>query len=150
MSLLVPADRGAWVEAERISGTAIEIDRQLREGRPSCGWPGDPTLELTWDAPRGRWIVVRHCEDGISRGLAYWTPQELEMIPACLAEMRLDAPGHEDICERIDRHNAETERRIWGKWRDAYGEALERLHRTVHDNTEPRTVFRGIPGRREG
>ncbi len=67
MSLLVPAGRGAWMEAPQVSGAAADIDRQLREGRPSCGWPGDPRLELTWDGPRQRWIVVRHCEDGVTR-----------------------------------------------------------------------------------
>lgn len=149
MSLLVPGHRGAWVEAERLSGSAIEIDRQLREGRPSCGWPGDPDLELTWDGPRTRWIVLRHCEDGVVRGLAWWSPEELESIPACLAQMRLDRPDRVPVEDRIDAHNDKMEKDAWARWRDSYGEMAEHVHKLVHDTTEPRNVFRQIPGRRQ-
>lgn len=148
MSLLVPSGRGSWVDARQVSGTALEVDRAIREGAPSVGWPGDPSMELTWDAPRKRWVVVRHCEDGVDRGLAWWSPEELEAIPACLAEMRLGSPGHEDILDKIDRLNDENEKALERQYLDYAGAAVEHLTKLWHDRTQPRNVFRQIPGRR--
>lgn len=152
MGLLVPHQSG-WADS-RVDGRAREIDRYLREGYPPAGLPGDPNLELHFrpmeggGGPEGRWEVWRHCEDGVCRPLAWWAPEELELVLPTLATMRLDSPAHVPVEERIDAANADTERRHWAKWRDAYGAAMEHLHQLVHDDTEPRNKFRGMPGLR--
>lgn len=150
MDILVPDGSGTWVD-----GRAYTVAGKLRHGDPALGLPPCPDLELHWfpgserPARKACWIVKRWCEDGQLRALARWDPEEIESIPFCLTQMRLDSPGHEDVCDRIDRHNAEVEDHWSRRAKDAMGEMFEHALKLHHDRNEPRNVFRQVGGRRD-
>jgi len=154
MSLLLPNNDFGWVRAD-----AADLDRKLREG-DGIHWSGDPDLDLrqgviektrsgrpTGEIVARRWEVWRHCEDGIDRMIGHWRMEEFDRILFDLARMRADSPGHEDVVDVIERKNDENEKRIWGQWRDKQGEMMEHLAKLYHDRTQPKNVFRGMPGR---
>lgn len=150
-------------------GDAPELDRKLREG-DGLGFPGDPRLWLAegvvesrkrqqhpktgawlWpgDIIARRWEVWRSCEDGIDRLIFHCPEEEFDAILFHLAPMRLDAPNRVSSEDAIDAHNAEIEDKNSREAKDVIGEATEHLAKLVHDRTQPRNVFRGIPGLRD-
>lgn len=163
-ALHVPDSDAGWSRAD-----APELDRKLREG-DGLGFPGDPALYLgqgvvtsrkrqqhpktgAWlypgDIIARRWEVWRHCEDGVDRIIGHWPEHDFDRIIFDLAPMRLDAPNRVSSEDAIDAHNAEIEDKNSREAKDVIGEATEHLAKLVHDRTQPRNVFRGIPGLRD-
>lgn len=153
MSLLLPNSDFGWVRSD-----AADLDRKLRDG-DGIHWSGDPNLELRqgvieevkWGRPTGkivarRWEVWRHCEDGTDQQIGHWRMEEFEQILFDLSRMRAGAPGHENVIDVIEKHEAENDKRIWGQWRESQGAMLEHLSKLYHDTHEPKNVFRGMPG----
>lgn len=156
-------------DAGYMHSDAERVDRVLRDG-DGLGWPGDPRLELRMGVMEvaegrisrtlGRWVnkgeilgrryeVWRRCEDGVERRVGSWTLEEFDRIILDLSGMRLDSPGHVDTQAKIDTTNAEIEAAAMRDYRDAQGEILEHGAKLLHDTTQPKNVFRGMPGRRD-
>jgi hypothetical protein len=99
------------------------------------GWPGDPRLWLGIGVavhPRTgkqghRLEVWRSCEDGTDQMLGSWHPSEQFKVCFDLARMRLDAPGHESVEDRIDRDNAAREAKGDEVMRDLLTQRVERM-----------------------
>lgn len=135
---------------------AEELDRQLRDG-DGMGWPGDPRLSLSVGvlehrltrAVGRRYEVWRHNEDGTDTIIAHWRLEDFDRILFDLAKMRLDAPGHVDTQDEIDKHNAAIEADIDAKAKDSLGEMMEHAAKLHHDTNNPRNVFRQMPGLRD-
>lgn len=113
------------------------------------GWPGDPHLWLgvgvIEDKRTGRVArrleVWRANEDGSSAMIGHWPPDAANRVCYDLARMRVEAPGHVPVEERIDAHNAAMEAAKEAEFADVYGEALDHAARLFHDTNNPRTRF---------
>jgi hypothetical protein len=146
---------------------ATVVADQLVEGLGTAGWRGDPRLELRigilaantggLDPKLGRWVdkgeevarryeVWRHCEDGVDRRLGSWLPDQLHEIIPDLVKMDPSSPAHVSTEDRIDAHNRRKEAELAMQMQDTLGEMMEHGNKLFHDLTQPRNVFRGIPG----
>lgn len=164
MAIMRPDPELAWLRAD-----AADLDRKLREG-DGMGFPGDHRLWLGqgvitaklggFDEAVGRivrrgdilgrrWEVWRDCEDGETRLIGAWKMNEFDRILIDLASLRMDSPGHVDTIDQIDAHNAAVDADNSRDVQDVLGAALEHTTLLVHDRTEPRNVFRGMPGLRD-
>lgn len=153
-----------WVRTD-----AAELERKLQVG-DGMGFPGDPRLFLSqgivaaakrtqhpvtgaWlnkgDVLARRWEVWRTCEDGIDRKIGTWRMEEFDRILLDMSGMRLDAPGHVDATESIDAANAKIDKDNSDDIKEHMGEAMEHMAKLHHDTTEPKNVFRGMPGLRD-
>lgn len=155
---------GGFMHAE-----AGELARKLRDG-DGILWQGDPRLELgmeTLAAPKSMWFprlgrrvrkgeilarryaVTRHNEDGSTSTVGTWRLEEFDRILMDLAPLRLDAPGHVDALEAIDKHNDALE-----KERDETAVAVmmednEHRMKLWADTTQGKTMFRQVGGMRD-
>jgi hypothetical protein len=148
---------------------APELDRKLRDG-DGIFWTGDPRLYLAmgivqanrrmWVEELGRYVnpgevvarsyeVWRHGEDGREHLIGRWRVEEFDRILMDLAPMRLDSPGHKDTLDEIDKHNAKLEKAASDQMKEALAEGLEHQLKLWHDRTQPKNVFRGLPGLRK-
>lgn len=120
------------------------------------GWPGDDRMylrigEMKATDPSGRvrtgrrLEVMRWNEDGSETMVGHWLPKEQHMVCWELARMRLDSPAHEDVIDRIDRHNDAIEAEHSRRYRDSMGALLEHALHLEHDrSSEPKSVFYGM------
>lgn len=140
-----------------LHSTAEDLDRKLREG-DGLLWPGDPRLSLGVGVIEDRhkrkivarrYEVWRHNEDGSDAMIGHWLLEEYDRILFDLVRMRVEAPGHEDVVVSIDKANAITEAKNSQEIRDHLGEAMEHGAKLFHDRTEPKNVFRQMPGTRD-
>ena len=121
------------------------------------GWPGDPRLDLRIGVIKEkatgrigrRYEVWRTNEDGTETRIGHWKIEEFDRILFDLTRMRMDSPGHVSAEAEIDAHNAAIEAKRSDEARDALGEMMEHAAKLHHDTTQPRNVFRGIPGLRD-
>lgn len=162
--LLRPDLRAGYVHAD-----APELDRQLREG-DGIFWAGDSRLFLSmgvveanrraYVAQLGRYVkkgeiiarryeVWRHGEDGTPQMIGSWRVEDFDRILVDLAPMRLDAPNRVDTLTAIDEHNAAIEKANTDEIKGSLMEGLEHQVKLWHDRSNPKNVFRGIPGRRD-
>lgn len=150
--LYVPGSGGGFVH----SG-ATELNRQLQQG-DGIIWTGDPRLELrvgvlTEKATRRtarRYEVWRTMEDGREERIGTWRLDEFHTILHDVATMRAGAEGKiPSVTDRIDKANEAHERKIMDKYRDSVGQVIDHGARLLHDRTQPKNVFRGMPGRRD-
>jgi hypothetical protein len=146
------------------------LDRQLREGEPTKGWPGDPRLWLQLaylEAPETGWYpqdnkihrkgdivarlleVWRHTEEGRDVVIGRWQPSDLPQILSDLVAMDPGRPGHTDVLDRIDAANEAKEADLSRQYQDVQGEMMEHYLKLAHDLNNPRNVFRGMPGTRD-
>lgn len=146
------------------------LDRQLREGEPTKGWPGDPRMwlqlgmlvarETAWYpeimkvARKGDIVarileVWRHTEEGKDVVIGRWNPSELPNIITDLVAMDPGRPRHVSVLDRIDAGNAAKEAELSRQYQDSTGEMMEHYLKLAHDITQPRNVFRGMPGTRD-
>ncbi len=145
--VLHPHQELGWVR------DTTDLVNQLHNG-DGIHWPGDPDLSLHQGVISNRqgkilarrWEVWRHCEDGQDRMIGHWRMEEYDRIIFDLARMRAESPGHVNVTDRIDAHNAEIEAANSRKFRDSMGEMLEHQAKLQHDLTEGRNVFRQMPG----
>lgn len=141
-----------------LRGDAPELDRKLREG-DGIHWTGDPDLELrqgiveemrsgrlTGKIVARRWEVWRYCEDGVERMIGHWRMEEFDRILLDLSTMRAEAPGHKFVDDAINEANAANEERVWQPYREKMFELKEHMGKLIHDRTQPKNVFRGMPG----
>jgi hypothetical protein len=143
-------------DAGYMHAEAPELDRKLREG-DGILWPGDPRLELrmgiisdrTGKIRARRYEVWRNMEDGSEQRLGHWRLEEFDRILLDLGPMRLDAPGHVDAVDRIEKHNQAHEAKVWQRGRDAMGEMMSHAASILHDTTQPKNVFRQVGGMRD-
>ncbi len=121
------------------------------------GWPGDPRLDLrigviehkaTKKVGR-RYEVWRTNEDGSETRVAHWKIEEFDRILFDLTRMRMDSPGHVSAEAEIDAHNDAISAKRSDEARDSLGEMMEHAAKLHHDTTQPRNVFRGMPGLRD-
>lgn len=124
-----------------------ELDRRLRDG-DGIHWAGDPRLWLgigTIEASNGktarRLEVWRDNEDGSTTMIGHWHPKEQYRVLHDLAQMRADAPGHVDVLDRIDAHNAALQEKHDQAAREALLEQLDHAARLWHDRNNPRQKF---------
>lgn len=157
-------DLGGFVHAD-----AAETDRKLREG-DGILWPGDPSLELRMgiltakttgyhkqckrhvtkgEVIARRYEVWTHTPDGSDERIATWTLEEYDRIILDMAGLRLDSPGHVDTGTKVDTNNEKVEAAAGRDYAEHMGEAAEHLGKLQHDRTQPRNVFRGMPGSRD-
>lgn len=157
-------DLGGYVHAD-----APELDRKLREG-DGLLWQGDRSLELRMgiltakrtgfhpqvrrhvqkgEVLARRYEVWTHTPDGADEMLGHWLLEEFDRILFDLSGMRMDAPGHVDTGETVDANNDAVTAAAGEEYAQHYGEAAEHMAKLVHDRTNPKNVFRGIPGRRD-
>jgi hypothetical protein len=116
------------------------------------GWTGDERMYLQVgelhrsDGKIGRRLEVwRFNEDGSENMVAHWLPSEQHMVTYELARMRVDAPGHENVIDRIDAHNDALEAEHSRRYRDNMGALLEHAIHLNHDrSSEPKTTFYGM------
>lgn len=121
------------------------------------GWPGDPRLDLRIGVIREkatglvgrRYEVWRTNEDGTETRIMHWRIEDFDRILFDLTKMRLDSPGHVSAEDEIDAHNDAIEQKRSDEARDALGEMMEHAAKLHHDTTQPRNVFRGMPGLRD-
>lgn len=152
MGLYAPSAAGM------IHSDTDDLVRLIQQG-DGMGWPGDPRMYLAIGVltrkKRGqtkqgrRYEVWRYCEDGEDRMIAHWRLEERDRIIFDLARMRLDAPGHIDSSDAIDANNAAIERAAEEQAQAKIGEWMEHGAKLLHDLTNPRNVFRGMPGQRD-
>lgn len=145
MSLLV-TDGNAFVHAE-----AYELEAKLVAM--------DPRLYLKYrviDHPKKpgvkgrRYEVHRHCEDGKNRLIGHWRLEEFDTIWSDMQVMAAGAAGRiASVEERIDKHNDEMERDNDRESSGFMTEAMTHAAKLMHDRTQPKTVFRGMPGLRD-
>lgn len=147
MSLLVAHDQQTFIHAD-----AYDLERKLTEL--------DPRLYLKYKvvhkqtrqgkATGRRYEVHRHCEDGKHRMIGHWLVEEFDSIYADVVTMAAGAAGRIDSVEdRIDKHNAGIEADNSRETQDALGAMIDHGTRLVHDRTQPKNIFRGIPGLRD-
>lgn len=142
-----------------LRGDAPELDRKLREG-DGIHWGGDPDLtlaqgvveetrsgRLTGKIVARRWEVWRMCEDGVDRMIGHWRMEEFDRILFDLAAMRAEAPGHVFVDDAIEKANVANEKRVWAPYREKSFEMKEHMAKLWHDRTQPKNVFRQMPGR---
>jgi hypothetical protein len=142
-----------------LRGDAPDLDRKLREG-DGVGWGGDPLLELrqgvveemrsgrlTGKIVARRWEVWRHMENGKEEMIGHWRMEEFDRILFDLAGMRVEAPNHVDVIDKIDAANDANMERIWAPGRAKLADMMEHMAKLNHDRNNPRNVFRGMPGR---
>lgn len=148
---------------------ADELARKIAQG-DGILWTGDPRLELgmatavapksMWYAPLGRRVkkgevlarryeVWRNNEDGTRSQVGHWLLEEFDRILMDLAPLRMDAPGHEDAIDQIDKHNEALEKERDTVAVEAMMEQTEHALKLHHDTTGPKNVFRGMPGMRD-
>jgi len=153
-------------DAGYLHSDAPDLARKLVEG-DGILWPGDPRLELRvgvltwpqtcWQPTLGRRVrrgeiaarryeVWRYCEDGSEQMVGHWRLEDFDRILLELAPMRLDAPGHVSVLDRIDTNNDAMEKANSQRMVEALAAPLEHALKIKHDTTEGRTVFRGMPG----
>lgn len=156
-------DLGGFAHAD-----AYETDRKLREG-DGLMWPGDPALELHMGILTAKRTgfhpqVRRHVRKGevIARRyevwstnfpdapIAHWTLEEYDRIIFDMARMRLDSPGHVDTGLAVDANNDKVIEAAQNDYAEHYMEGAEHLGKLIHDRTQPKNVFRQMPGTGEG
>ncbi len=160
------ANAGGFVHAD-----AEDLARKLQQG-DGILWSGDPNLELrmaTACAPKSMWFkelgrrvrkgevlarryeIVRHTEDGETVLIYHCRLEEFDAGRTLMeiAPMRLDSPGHVDTLAEIDKVNDQHERDNTSQMIDTMGEMMEHKLKLIHDLTQPRNVFRGMPGSRD-
>jgi hypothetical protein len=146
------------------------LDRELREGVPTEGWPGDPRMELVigqvrtsragYDPNVKRWVpagypvaqrleVWRTTENHGYQRIGTWHPNEAPFIIKHLVAMDPSRPNHVSVLDRIDAHNAAMDEENSRAYMQAAGEMAEHLAKLNHDRNEPRNIFRGMPGTRD-
>lgn len=97
-----------------------------------------------------RYEVHRHCEDGETRMIGHWKLEDFDKIWPDIQAMKAGAEGTAPGVEaEIEKHNAAVEAKISDQIRDNLGGAMEYAAKLFHDRTNPRNVFRGIPGLRD-
>lgn len=157
-------DLGGFVHSD-----AAETDRKLREG-DGILWQGDPKLELRMgiltakvtgyhaqckrNVRKGeviarRYEVWRHTELGTDEMLGHWTLEEYDRILVDMAGMRLDSPGHVDTGSKVDANNDAVTDAAATEYAEHLGEMGEHLGKLYHDRTQPKNVFRQMPGTRD-
>lgn len=125
-----------------------ELVRQIQQG-DGMAWPGDPrmylaigVLENKVTGKRGRRLEVwRVNEDGSETMIAHWLPAEQHRVIYDLTRMRVESPGHEDVLDRIDRHNKAKQDALDAAARDSMMETLDHAIRLHHDRNNPRNKF---------
>jgi len=155
MSLFVPRARGDFVLHDE-----DRIRRELQDGNPSVGWPGDRRLMLVQKvirlrSPGGghrtgrRWEVWRACEDGQDRFIGSWPLDQSHRIIPDLAKMRAERPGGgaDERLAEIDRHNQALEADRQRQAEEAWLQMLEHMAWAEARLSGPRTVF-GMRGPR--
>lgn len=152
MGLYVPSAGGM------IHSDVEDLVRLLQQG-DGMGWPGDPRMWIQIGTLKRRaqgklrigrrYEVWRLNEEGEEVMIAHWRLDEKDRILYDLARMRLDSPGHVDTIEQIDANNERVEAENTARALDAMGEAMEHGAKLLHDTTEGRNVFRGMPGLRD-
>ena len=137
-------------------------------GKPEIGWRGDPRLELhvgiltaerygfspqckryvnKGELMAKRWEVWRHCEDGTDQRIASWEYDKMHDILLDLVKMDPNSPAHTSVEDRIDASNRLKENKLARQYQEKLGEMMEHAGKLHHDTTQPRNVFRGVPGR---
>lgn len=153
------------IETATFPWEAQEVDRWLREGKPTIGWRGDPRLELRMgysvaadngvyhgkykrrgDVVGVRWEVWRACEDGKDRRILAAPAEGLTDIIPRLIGVDPRTPGHEDVMDRVEREDAQVQKEKANAIREAHGEHMDHLWRLVHDRQNGPNTFRGMPG----
>ena len=83
-----------------------EIDRLLREGDPTCGWHGDATLSLWYNAINHKWEVWRRGDlDGTATFVCSATGDKLPG-KSLLRALAAHDTRHHDVVAELDKHNA--------------------------------------------
>lgn len=125
-----------------------DLVRKLQQG-DGIMWTGDPNLWLgigvltnRKTGKTGRRLEVwRHNEDGSDTIVGHWLPSEQFKIIYDLAQMRLDSPGHQDVLDRIDKHNDAVEKAATERAQEAMIEMLDHALHLQHDRNNPKTKF---------
>lgn len=147
-----------------------ELDRMLREGNPTLGWRGDPSLSLHMGIittqksgfqkdPDGKtrfhregdkvgwcWTVMRHCETGKDEILLQRKGLDLNLIIPKLIEMDPRTPGSENIMDIVERADAAVHREKERRIAEAQGEHLDHLWRLVDERQNGRHTTRQVQG----
>lgn len=139
-------------DAGFIHWEAERLDKMLREG-DGIFWAGDPRLwlgmgviERHGHVVARRYEVWRHTEEGEDVLIGHWRLEEFDRILMDLSGMRLDAPGHVDVVDAIDKENAKLEAANDAKMHDAMGEMMEHGLKLWHDRNNPKNTFRQVGG----
>lgn len=125
-----------------------DLAKKVTDG-DGLGWRGDPDLWLGIGVvvnPRtgktGRRLEVwRDNTDGSTTMIAHWLPTEQHMVCYDLAKMRVDAPGHVSVVDRIDQHNDALEKAASDAAVESMMETLDHAIRVDHDRNNPRNQF---------
>jgi len=147
-----------------------QLDKDVREGVPTSGWPGDPRLSVQLgvvtagrsgyseqkkkyvrkgDVVARRLEVWRHNEDGTDAIVGTWSMDEVMQVISDLVVMDPGRPRHVGVEDRIDTHNAALEAAAAKAYQEVNSEMIEHALRLDHDRNNPINIFRGMPGTRD-
>lgn len=146
MSLIVAHDSQAFVHAGayELEAKLVEMDPRLYLKYRVIEHPKKPGVKGR------RYEVHRHCEDGQVRMIGHWRLEEFDMIWPDMQKMAAGAAGRiAGVEDRIDSHNDGMERDNSRATQEAMGEMMDHAVRLVHDRTQPKNVFRQMPGLRD-
>lgn len=136
----------------------VEMSKHLQKGNPTSGWRGDErmyvqigVLDKTVNGQvvaRKNMIEVRRVtETGEDVNIGWWEPAEVDRIILDIIQQDPRTPGHVDVLDRIDKHNAKLEKAADDSFRETYTEFTEHLaHVASAELGLPKTRFGQVGG----
>lgn len=105
------------------------IDRKLREGDPTLGWEGDPTLQLALNTLTGRWEVWRRSDLGGEAVRICSAPQKGGTLPGDeLIRLLVNIDSRRtNVVEQIDQHNRALDDSRHAALREHIGAVADKL-----------------------
>lgn len=138
----------------------------LKHGKATLGWKGDPDLELEieyitssrsgFDSNFGRYVREGEIVDwryrvtitvnGRTQTVGRWAPNEMHMVLLDLVKMDPRTPGFRSSFDRAQEQMDKVHRENARQLREAQGEMAEHFFSVAHDRNNPRNVFRQVGG----
>lgn len=95
--------RGPTGDLIEVPSHVLGLDKRIKEGDPTCLWPGDPRMFLMFNPQKQKYQVWRACEDGVERIICSWLPNQMDS--RLLRHLASIDSQTRDVLGNIDRHN---------------------------------------------